>query len=242
MMLGYLWLDPGEVRGRSRNPEEPVFQLPALWIQEKKKEDAQFAGYTVVDISTIIATHLTEILKSHADELLGRQDVQKLLDRLAENYPKVVEELIPNLLSLGVIQKVLQNLLKERVTMRDLLTIVEALADYAPVTKDPEVLTEYVRQRLARSIVKQYETPEGVLPLITIDQQMEDLLRDKVQRSDYGSYLSLDPGLAQKILTSIHQPSTKSLISTITDTLCSPLLSDISEISAFSASGGGFVA
>ena len=121
----------------------------------------------VVDVSTIIATHLTEMIRSHADEALGRQDVQKLLDRLAEQYPKAVEELTPHLLSLGVIQRVLQNLLRERVSIRDLLTIVETLADYASMTKDPDLLTEYVRQRLARSIVKQYETQEGVLPLIT---------------------------------------------------------------------------
>ena len=142
----------------------------------------RLAGYTVVDISTIIATHLTEVIRSHADELLGRQDVQKLLDRLAQHYPKAVEELTPDLLPLGVIQKVLQNLLKERVSIRDLLTIVETLADYAPVTKDPDILTEYVRQRLARSITKQYETSEGVLPLITLDQKMEDILRDKIQK------------------------------------------------------------
>jgi flagellar biosynthesis protein FlhA len=228
MMLGYsLALDPGEVKRKIEGipTKEPVFQLPALWIQDKRKEEAQAAGYTVVDISTIIATHVTEILRLHADELLGRQDVQKLLDRLAQNYPKAVEELTPNLLSLGVIQKVLQNLLKERVTIRDLLTIVEALADYAPGTKDPDVLTEYVRQKLARSIVKQYETPDGILPLITIDQRMEDFLRDKIQRSDYGSYLSLDPGLAQRILTHIHQAFDKiAPLHYQPILLCSPLL------------------
>jgi flagellar biosynthesis protein FlhA len=158
-----------------------------------------------VDISTIIATHLTEVIRSHGDELLGRQDVQKLLDRLAQHYPKAVEELTPHLLSLGVIQKVLQNLLKERVSIRDLLTIVETLADYAPMTKEPDILTEYVRQRLARSITKQYETSEGVLPLITLDQKMEDILRDKIQKGEYGTHLALEPSLAQKILTSINQ-------------------------------------
>ena len=208
MMLGYVMaLSPGEVKRTIEGipAKEPVFQLPAVWIPEKKKDEAQFAGYTVVDISTIIATHLTEVIRSHGDELLSRQDVQKLLDRLAQQSPKAVEELTPGLLSLGVIQKVLQNLLKERVSIRDLLTIVETLADYASSTKDSDILTEYVRQRLARSIVKQYETPDGVLPLITLDQKMEDLLRDKIQKGEYQFHLAIDPGLAQKILSSIHQ-------------------------------------
>jgi flagellar biosynthesis protein FlhA len=208
MMPGYVMaLNPGEVKKTIEGipTKEPVFQLPALWVQEKRKDEAQFAGYTVVDISTIIATNLTEVIRAHAEELLSRQDVQKLLDRLAQNYPKVVEELVPNVLSLGLIQKALQNLLRERVSIRDLLTIMETMADSTALTKDPDILTEYVRQRLARSIVKQYETPEGVLPLITIDQKIEDMLRDAIQKADHGSYLSLDPNLAQKILLSINQ-------------------------------------
>jgi flagellar biosynthesis protein FlhA len=208
MMPGYVMaLNPGEVKKTIEGipTKEPVFQLPALWVQEKRKDEAQFAGYTVVDISTIIATNLTEVIRSQADELLSRQDVQKLLDRLAQNYPKVVEELVPNVLSLGLIQKVLQNLLKERVSIRDLLTIMETMADSVAISKDADILTEYVRQRLARSIVKQYETPEGVLPLITIDQKIEDMLRDAIQKVDHGSYLSLEPNLAQKILMAINQ-------------------------------------
>jgi flagellar biosynthesis protein FlhA len=208
MMPGYVMaLNPGEVKKTVEGipTKEPVFQLPALWILEKRKEEAQFAGYTVVDIPTIIATNLTEVIRTHADELLSRQDVQKLLDRLAQNYPKVVEELVPSILPLGLIQKVLQNLLKERVSIRDLLTILETMADSVSITKDPDLLTEYVRQRLGRSIVKQYETTEGVLPLITIDQKIEDILREGIQKADHGSYLSLEPNLAQKILMSINQ-------------------------------------
>jgi flagellar biosynthesis protein FlhA len=208
MMPGYVMaLNPGEVKKTIEGipTKEPVFQLPALWVQEKRKDEAQFAGYTVVDISTVIATNLTEVIRSHADELLSRQDVQKLLDRLAQNYPKVVEELVPSILPLGLIQKVLQNLLKERVSIRDLLTIMETMADSVAISKDADILTEYVRQRLARSIVKQYETAEGVLPLVTIDQKIEDILRDGIQKADHGSYLSLEPNLAQKILLSINQ-------------------------------------
>jgi len=208
MMPGYVMaLNPGEVKKTIEGipTKEPVFQLPALWVQEKRKDEAQFAGYTVVDISTVIATNLTEVIRSHADELLSRQDVQKLLDRLAQNYPKVVEELVPNILPLGLIQKVLQNLLKERVSIRDLLTIMETMADSLAISKDADILTEYVRQRLARSIVKQYETAEGILPLVTIDQKIEDILRDGIQKADHGSYLSLEPNLAQKILMAINQ-------------------------------------
>ena len=228
MMLGYyMALDPGDLKRTLDGipTKEPVFHLPAIWVPEKRKEEAQIAGYTVVDISTIMATHLTEIMRSHADELLGRQDVQKLLDRLAQTYPKAVEELIPNLLPLGVIQKVLQNLLRERVSIRDLLTIVETLADYAPITKDSDILTEYIRQKLARSIVKPYETSEGVLPLVTLDQKMEDLLRDKIQKGEYGAYLSLDPGFAQKILASINQALERvSHLNYQPVILCSPIL------------------
>jgi flagellar biosynthesis protein FlhA len=208
MMMGYFMaLNPGEVKKTIDGipAKEPVFGLPALWVPEKKKEEAQFSGYTVVDISTIMATHMTEVLKAHADELLGRQDVQKLLDRLAQSSPKAVEELTPNNLSLGVIQRVLQNLLRERVSIRDLLTIVETLADYATLSKDPDILTEYVRQKLARSIAKQYETSGGTLPVIALEQRMEDLLREKIVRGEQGSYLSLEPAVAQKVLTSINQ-------------------------------------
>lgn len=207
-MIGYVMaLSSGEVKKELEGipTKEPVFGMSALWISEKKKDEAVFAGYTVVDIPTIMATHLSEVIRSHADELLSRQDVQKLLDRLAQQYPKAVEELTPNLLSLGGIQKVLQNLLKERVSIRDLLTIVEALADYAPITKDPDILTEYVRQRLARSIIKQYETPEGILPVIALDQDIEDILREKVQKGEYGIALSLEPNLVQRIIVSLNQ-------------------------------------
>ena len=208
MMLGYsMALHSGEIKKAIEgiSTKEPAFQLPAQWIPDKKKEEAQFAGYTVVDLPTVMATHLTEVVRAHADELLNRQDVQKLLDRLAQTQPKVVEELVPSLLSLGVIQRVLQNLLRERVSIRDLLTILETLADSAPLSKDPDILTEYVRQKLSRSLVKQYEGPDGVLPIITLDPQMEDLLREKIQRGEQGVYLALEPSLAQKILRSIHQ-------------------------------------
>jgi len=188
---------------------EPAFHLPAIWIGEEKKDEAQVAGYTVVDSSTVVATHLTEILRTHADELLGRQDTQKLLDNLAKTHPKVVEELVPTLLPLGMVQKVLQNLLRERVSIRDLLTICETLADYAPMGKDPDILTEYVRQKLARSIASPNADQDGNLNVFTLAQRVEDLIRESIQQSDHGAFLNLEPNLAQRLLEQIQQESEK---------------------------------
>jgi len=180
---------------------EPAFGLPATWVRETNKDRAQSLGYTVVDAATVVATHLTEIIKKHADELVGRQEVQKLLDKLAETHPKVVEELIPNLLSVGGLQKVLHNLLKENISVRDLLTIVECLADYAPATRNTDVLTEYVRQRLARSITKKYQIDDGSIPLMTVDKQIEDAIASSLQSSEQEQYLAMAPSIAQKIIT-----------------------------------------
>ncbi len=207
----YLAMNPGDVKAEIEGipTKEPAFGIPALWVGEKDKEKAQIAGYTVVDLSTMIATHISEVLKAHGYELLGRQEVQSLLDNLAVNHPKVVEELVPNLLALGGVQKTLQNLLKEQVSIRDLLSIVETLADYAPITKNVDILTEYVRQRLARNITKQYETPEGDIPLMTIDAEIEELVNNAIQHAEHESYLSLEPALAQKILAQLNKAMEK---------------------------------
>jgi flagellar biosynthesis protein FlhA len=207
LMPGYcLAMNPGDVKAEIEGipTKEPAFGIPALWVGEKDKEKAQIAGYTVVDLSTVIATHISEVLKIHAYELLGRQEVQALVDNMAIERPKVIEELIPNLLSLGAIQKVLQNLLREQVSIRDLLTIVETLADYAPITKNTDILTEYVRQRLARSISKQHETPKGEIALVTLDGEIEELISNAIQHAEHESYLSLEPAVAQKILSQIN--------------------------------------
>ncbi|MBU0965834.1 MAG: flagellar biosynthesis protein FlhA [Proteobacteria bacterium] len=206
LMMGYfLAMDSGAAKRTIEGipTVEPAFKLPALWIADDKKDEAQLAGYTVVDPSTVVATHLTEVLRTHADELLGRQDTQKLLDNLAKNHPKVVEELVPGLLPLGKLQKVLQNLLRERVSIRNLLTIVETLADYAPMGKDPEILTEYVRQKLSRSIVSTMTDETGTLSVLTLTTQIEDLIRESVQATEQGSFLALDPNLGQKIIEAI---------------------------------------
>ena len=201
----YLAMNPGDVKAEIEGipTTEPAFGIPALWIGENDKEKAQIAGYTVVDLSTMIATHISEIPKNHAYELLGRQEVQSLLDTLAVSHPKAVEELVPNLLTLGGVQKVLQNLLKEQVSVRDLLTVVETLADYAPITKNIDILTEYVRQRLRRSITKQYVRPTGEIALMTLDAEIEELIQNAIQHTEHESYLSLEPALAQKVLAQL---------------------------------------
>ncbi|MBW1677537.1 MAG: flagellar biosynthesis protein FlhA [Deltaproteobacteria bacterium] len=204
-------MDPGDVVKKIDGipTREPAFDLPAIWIPENKQEEAKFAGYTVVDNAAIIATHLTEIIRSHADQLLGRQEVQNLLDNLAKTNPKAVEELTPSLLSVGGVQKVLQNLLREDVSIRDMLTIVETLADYAPVTKDPDVLTEYVRQKLARAIVDPLIAKDGTLPVITLEQNIEDVLLNSIKHTDHGSYLSVEPNVATSIANSVSRQMEK---------------------------------
>ena len=205
--------------------KEPAFDLSAIWIPENKAEEAKFAGYTVVDNAAIIATHLTEIIRRHADQLLGRQEVQNLLDNLAKTHPKSVEELTPSLLSLGGIQKVLQNLLREDVSIRDMLTIVETLADYAPVTKDPDVLTEYVRQKLARAIVDPHIAKDGMLPVITLEQDVEDVLLNSIKHTEHGSYLSVEPNVATSVANSVSKEIEKVITTGFQPVLlCSPTL------------------
>lgn len=198
----YLAMNPGTAESTLAGlpTHEPAFGLPATWILERDREAAQIAGYTVVNLATVVATHLTELLKTYAHELLDRQAVQGLLDALAQQKPKVVEELVPNSLSLGGVQKVLQNLVRERVSVRDLLTILEALADAAPLSKDTEILTEYARQRLCRSICKAYQNDQGVLGVMVLEPQVESLLIDATKRREPGGALALDPKTAQRLL------------------------------------------
>ncbi len=185
--------------------QEPTFGLPSIWINASAKQEAQMAGYTVVDPATVITTHIKETIKRNAQELLGRQEVQTLLDKFKETNPKVVEELVPNLMSLGKVQKVLQNLLREQISIRDLRTILESLADYAAKVEDPDVLTEYVRQALARPITKQYISKDGSLSVMTLDQNVEELIHQSIQKTELSSYLALEPTVAEKILAKIRE-------------------------------------
>lgn len=203
LMLGhYLAMHPGEEpqAGFGIPTTEPAFGLPAAWISEEAKDQAQMAGYTVVDLPTVVITHLTEVMKRYLHEFLSREEVQKLLKRFAQDSPKVVEELVPTLMTLGGVQKVLQNLLREQISIRDLLTILETLADYAPFTRDPVLLTEYVRQGLARSITKQWQSPEGDIPGLMLAYELEESLTKALQHTEHGSYLGLDPKLAQRLV------------------------------------------
>ncbi|ABI68187.1 flagellar biosynthesis protein FlhA [Syntrophomonas wolfei] len=179
---------------------EPAFNLPARWIDTTAKDPAELKGYTVVDPPSVLATHLTSIIKTHAFELLGRQEIQNTISFIREQNSAVVEELIPDLMNIGDVQKVLANLLKEQVAIRDMVSILETLADYAKITKDTDVLTEYVRQALKRQISLQYAGEEGRLTVLTLDPSLEGILRDSVQQSDFGSYLAVDPDIAQKMV------------------------------------------
>jgi flagellar biosynthesis protein FlhA len=200
----FMAMDPGMVTERMQGiaTTEPAFGLPAIWITSDKKDRAQMAGYTVVDCTTVMATHISEIIKQYSHELIGRQEVQGLLDNLANTYPKLVEELVPGILSLGTIMRVLQNLLKEGVSIRDLRTILETMADWATTTQDTDILTEYVRHALARTISSELAV-DGVIPVITLAKPAEDAIRNGVQHKETGSFLSIDPVIAQRILDNI---------------------------------------
>ncbi len=178
---------------------EPAFGLPALWIADSMRDRAEMLGFTVVDPPSIIATHMTEVVRRYAHELLGRQDVQSLLDNVRTSNPVVVDEVVPKMLSIGEIQKVLANLLREGVSIRDMITILETLADYAPVTRDPDLLTEYVRQGLGRAIshAVMNNSPNEV---ITLDPRLEQMIMDSVQKTEAGSFLAMDPGVSGRIV------------------------------------------
>ena len=179
---------------------EPAFGLPAVWIPEKDAENVQAKGIVVVDAATVVTTHITEIIKSHVDELLGRQEVQAIIDSLAASYPKVVEDLVPKVIPLGTLQKVLQRLLKERVSIRDILMIIETLADYLPMTKNVDILTGYVRQALGRTITKQYQDRDNTLHVMMVSPEIEDAITRSIQHTEYESFVSPDPGVVKKFI------------------------------------------
>jgi flagellar biosynthesis protein FlhA len=203
-----LAIDPGTAqRGAVQGiaTKEPAFGLPALWVPDAARDQAQMAGYTVVDASSAIATHLSEVIKRHAYELVGRQEVQSLLDEMAKVHPKLVEELIPTVLSLGSIVRILANLLKEGVPIRDLRTILEAVADHAQLTKDTDLLTEAARQALARTITKQYVGTDGTLAIINLDPKLDRTLADHAGPVQNASATTLDPGLPQQVVLALKQ-------------------------------------
>lgn len=207
----YMAMNPGYVEEEiSGIPTfEPSYHLPALWITESQRERAESLGYTVVDPPSIIATHLTEIIRSHLDELLTRQDVQNLIDNVKDANSTLIGELVPKLLSVGEIQKVLQNLLAEGISIRDLITIFETLADYAPTTHDTDVLTEYVRQNLKRAISNQYFFSNEPTSVVTLDPKAEQEIMNSVKQTEQGSYLALDPDYTQRLMVSLREETGK---------------------------------
>jgi len=201
----YMAMNPGYVEEEITGIPtfEPSFHLPAIWITESQRERAESFGYTVVDAPSIIATHLTEIIRTHIAELLTRQDTQNLVNNLKETNPVLVEELVPKLLGLGDVQKVLQNLLSEGISIRDLLTIFETLADHATGTRDTDVLTEYVRQALKRAISNKYFPANEVTSVVTLDPKIEQEIMSSVKQTEQGAYLTLDPEKTRAIMDSV---------------------------------------
>mgnify|MGYP000270168464 FL=1 len=203
----FLAMDPGNVTTKINGIEtrEPAFNLPALWIPDSQREEAMLAGYTVVDPATVIATHLTEVFKRHLADFLDRQAVQGLLDTVAKHSPKAVEDLVPGTISLGGVQKVLQLLVRENVSIRDMLTIVETLGDFGGGVKNPDMLAEYVREKLSRSIVRPYLDSQGVLPVLTLNGNAERMVQEGIRQTDNGAtFLSLNPAAAQRLVQNIN--------------------------------------
>ncbi len=207
----YMAMNPGFVEEEITGIPtfEPSFHLPAIWITEGQRERAESMGYTVVDPPSIIATHLTEIIRQYIAELLTRQDVQNLVNNLKESNPSLVEELVPKTLGLGEVQKVLQNLLKEGISIRDLLTIFETLADYASTTRDTDILTEYVRQSLKRAISSKYFPANETTNVVTLDPKLEQEIMGSVKQTEQGAYLTLDPEKTKAIMTSVEKETKK---------------------------------
>lgn len=220
----YLAMSPGDddtIEGI--DTIEPSFGLPAKWITDQVKEDAEMLGYTVVDPPSVVSTHMTEIIRANAHELLGRQETKQLIDHVRETYPILVDELTPTPLSVGEIQKVLGKLLKEHVSIRNLPIIFETLEDYSKMTSDVDILTEYVRQSLARQITTQYAGGQASLKVLTVSGRVEKLIADSIQQTEHGNYLSIDPSDSQNILESIAKEVDRvSLIEQSPVVLCSP--------------------
>jgi flagellar biosynthesis protein FlhA len=211
MLDHYLAISPGIDDDSIEGIEtvEPAFGMPALWVNEEMKEEAELSGYAIVDPPSVVSTHLTEVIKRHAHELIGRQEVKSLIENVKETSPAVVEELIPQMMTIGEVQKVLMKLLKEKVSIRNLLVILEALADYAQQTKDIDLLTEYVRQSLSRQITLQFTQQNVALQVITAGASLEKKVADSVHRTEQGMYLSLDPETSQTIFQKITEQVTQ---------------------------------
>jgi len=207
MVESYLAMNPGKVSEKlaGRETVEPAFGLPATWISEDQRERAEQAGYTVVDPPSVVATHLSEVIKRESSQILGREEVKTILETVKQTNPTVVDELIPSIMTAGDLQDVLQNLLIEGVSIRNMATILETLAKYGRITKDVEVLTEYVRHALSRTICRQYKSSEGFIPVITLSPRLEEMVGESIQRTETGGFAALDPGVTQRLFQSLNK-------------------------------------
>ena len=221
----YLAMNPGGATEKLTgvHTTEPAFGLPATWIPESQRMFAEVAGYTVVDTTTVLITHLTELVRRHAPDLVTRQETQEIIDAAKESAPTVVNELVPEVMGIGDIQKVLQNLLRERVSIKDIVSILEGIADHAGFTKDTDILTEYVRQRLALAICRQYQGPDGRITTFAFHPATEQVITDNVRQTELGARLILEPGLVQELLKAIRdQIENLSARGHVPVALCSP--------------------
>jgi flagellar biosynthesis protein FlhA len=219
-----LAINPGSVTKtmEGTKTKEPAFGLPAIWIAQDQREAASAAGYTVVDATTALSTHLSETIRAFLPDLLSRQQVKEMVDQVAQSSPRLVEDLVPKLVSLGEIQRVLRQLLRERVPVKDLTTILEAIADAATATKDPDAITETVRSAIGRAICRPYQTDKGELPIIGVTPGLEERLLASLVRTDHGSILALDPQQAQNIASRIARALEQAVAQPVL--LCSPTL------------------
>jgi flagellar biosynthesis protein FlhA len=208
IMMGHqlvISADERDIKIKGVSAKEPAFGLPAMWIPDRDKDTIQAKGYVVVDPATVITTHLTELIKTYADEILGRREVQELLDNLDTQYPKVVKEIVPKVIPVSVVHRVLQRLLRERISIRDLLTIVETIGEYATITKNADILTGYVRQHLARAITKQYQDKDGNITVMVMSPDIEDKISHSISHTDYESFVSPDPNIVKKLVTNLQR-------------------------------------
>jgi len=188
---------------RGTKTVDPTYGMPGVWISPEQRGEAERLGCMIFDPVSVIATQITEVIRTHGAELLGRQEVQALIDTVKKTHPAVIKELIPDALSLGDVQKILQNLVRERISIRDLVTILETIADNVHATKDTEILTECVRVALSRVICKEYMNNDGIINVVTLDPQIEQIITQSIQRTELGSFLTLDPNIGQEILVAI---------------------------------------
>jgi len=206
LMPGYLLAitpDDGGMKIPGVKTREPAFGLPAVWVPEREKEIVQARGIVMVDPATVMTTHLTEIIKNNVEELIGRHEVQALLDNLSKTHGRILEDLVPKVIPLGLLQKILQRLLRERVSIRDLLCIIETLADYVPMTKNIDILSGYVRQSLARAITRQYQDSTGSVNVVMLSPEIEEIIQQAIQHTEYESFVSPDPNVIKKIMQKI---------------------------------------